>query len=160
MRDLKISVLTPEAELVLMAGHSVYKEFHITLADFFHALDLISASDIRKALQIASSEGIRPGMEIFLSTISFMHNGLWGTPLVKDFDLSSGFLFRTLLGKIKADVNSNLHMPYIYPISVPLLGYIHKLYTRPLECLQGVPAFFNKYALTHIFNYAKSSFRF
>lgn len=159
LRDLKISVLTPEAELVLMAGHSIYKEFNITLADFFHVLDLISASDISTAMKIAGNEGIRPGMEIFLGTISCIHQSLWGVPLEKHFELSNRALFRTLLGKIEADVNANLYMPYIYPISVPLFGYIHKLYTRPLECLHGVPAFFNKYALTHIFNYAKSSFR-
>lgn len=158
--NLKIPVLTPEAELVLMAGHSVYKEFHITLADFFHALDLITDSDLNTAMQIAGSEGIGPGMEIFLGTMCCIHNSLWGAPVKKVSELSGGVLVRPLLGKIKSDINSDLHMPYIYPVSVPLLGYIHKLYTRPLECLHGVPALFNKYALTHIFKYAKSSFRF
>jgi hypothetical protein len=155
---LHFSALIPEAELVLLAAHSAFKEFNISFADFVYALQLIQQlKSLDKAYVIANGEGAVLGLNIFFETVRALSVRLGC--LSFSIPVQKGLIAGKIIARIRSDINSSFSMPYVYPIAVPVSIYLDKLFSKPYDCFKGVSVLVNKYGLTHMYKYIKSSAR-
>jgi len=116
-------------EMLILAGHSLLKEFKIRLADFYHGLFLMPKINFEELYEIAKMEKMSYPLEIFISILGRMYEILYeeDLPYLRP-NLANDNNFAKIVHKIiENDLRKKLKMPYYYPLSLTALSYIGKL---------------------------------
>lgn len=118
-----------EYDILIVAGHSVMKEFRINLADFLHVILSIHHLNLDRLYEEAEIENLRLALDIFMSVVKkfstlIYNNSLW------DIKLSEGSLLTPIAEAIlRKHLIKNFRMPYFYHVALPAMAYAEKLYS-------------------------------
>jgi hypothetical protein len=70
INGVEINTLSPEAELVVIASHGVYKEQMLTLNDYYSITILAEQSDLAKIMALAKSANVLDALKIVVAVCS------------------------------------------------------------------------------------------
>jgi hypothetical protein len=138
---------SPEAELVLLATHTVFKELQVTLADVLHAVHLVNQVDWEKVSDIVYKQDLAVAFSAFASAASAINALLYDAPLeslrVHSATLSSG---RTRIDNmVSRDFKRKPSAPYHYRSMILARAYLDKFRHDPKELLSATVS---RHALT------------
>jgi hypothetical protein len=135
MRGHNAYIPSPEAELVLLAAHTVYKELSVTLADFLHAVHLVKRVDWAKVSALVRGQDLPLAFSAFAHAANAINDLLYDTPL-KPSPLYSGVLSsgESRIGALtNRDFLTKLAVPYYYSSMVVAVAYLDKFRHNPRE---------------------------
>jgi len=142
----------PEWELAILAAHSVFKEFTVSLADFIYALYLLKQVDKSKLTEIISQEGLGFSFAVFINTINCIHEFLYASGL--DFEsMPASRLTKFISARVKSDFIKNPKMPYVYRPYVPALAHLLKLKAKPSASVSIFKNFSNREMILKLFRF-------
>jgi hypothetical protein len=131
---LNVSVPSLEDELLILAGHSLLKEFRLNLAEFYHTLFLLPKANWSRLDKLARNEKMDYSLKIFLYTVGQMYEALYsgklGLPIARD---DRDILVKTACKVLSKSLKSGISMPYRFPLYLPVVAYLDKLRTGIVE---------------------------
>jgi len=147
VRGHDVYIPSPEAELVLLAAHTVFKELQVTLADFLHAEHLVKQVDLEKVSDIVHKQDLAVAFSAFASAANAMSVLLYDAPLeslrLHSATLSSG---RTRIdGMVRRNFKRQPSVPYHYSSMIIAIAYLDKFRHDPKELLSATVS---RHALT------------
>ena len=154
-RGEEIYVPSPEWELVIIAAHSVLKEFTISLADFFYTLYLLKEMDKSKLIEIVKEGDLVFPFSIFIEVINSIHRFLYSSALDECTITPVSMLSKFLISKVKSDFKKNPRMPYVYPLYVPFLSHLLKLKSKPFQFFNILKNFSSPKMILLLFQFLK-----
>jgi hypothetical protein len=124
-----IFVPSIEDEILILAGHSLLKEFKMNLAEFFNAVILLPKVDWEKLSKLALAEKMGCALEIFMYILRHLYKTIYHKYILfHNFNaLSDGYLLKVAFKVIDDDLKDEINMPYHYPLSLPTIAYLSKL---------------------------------
>jgi hypothetical protein len=138
---------SPEAELVLLATHTVFKELSVTLADFLHAVHLIKQVDWAEVSALVRGQDLALAFSAFAHVANAINKLLYRTPLTPS-PLHSGVRSsgESRIGAlINRDFTTTLTAPYYYSPMVVAMAYLDKFRHNPRELFNATVS---RHALT------------
>jgi len=152
----KVHIPSPEAELVLLATHTVFKELSVTLADFLHAVHLISQADWEEVSAIVCTQDLAVAFSAFVSAACAINTLLYNSPLGHP-PLHSGALLpkeRRINRFVNRDFSRKATAPYRYSPLIVALAYADKFRNNPKELFN---ARMSRHALTVFYRHLHGS---
>jgi len=147
-----IWVPSPEAELALMAAHTMFKELNIPLSDFFNTMYLINHVDWDDMHVILNKENLEVAFSAFMSAINNIHKLLYGSTIHSPY-LNGNFLSnKRIINAVNKDFSRKLTMPYYYSPIIVAASYIDKLKKNPKEIFKLT---LSRHAVLSLLNYFK-----
>jgi hypothetical protein len=167
----KIYVPSLLNELLIIASHSVLKEFQINLADFFYTLFLSKEINWRKLYLLAHTENMYYTLIIFLGAIKNIYELLYcHQPSFSNLplnDTSLPIILKASNRILRNDIFRVAYMPYRYRVNLPAIAYIDKFRGEllsghgndPLTFLLNIlrAPFTSKEGISILWKYMKSS---
>jgi hypothetical protein len=116
-------------EILILAGHSLLKEFRMNLAEFFNAVILFSKTDWKELSKLALAEKTNYALGIFMYVLGRIYESIYHKdfPLSGFKALSDGYLFKVSFKVIDDDLKDGISLPYYYPLPLPIIAYLSKL---------------------------------
>jgi hypothetical protein len=124
-----IFVPSMEDEILILVGHSLFKEFRMNLAEFFNALMLFSRVDWLILNKLALAEKMSYALGIFTQIVRRRYEVIYQKSFpFSDFNaLNDHYLLKVAFKVIDCDLKDSVNMPYYYPLSLPTIAYLSKL---------------------------------
>jgi len=123
-----VYVPSPVYDILIVAGHSLMKEFRINLAEFYHALLSLNKVNWNKLCEAASIENMSLAFNIFMNTVKQLFNAIYGSPTSQCIRLPMHSFPTAIAERILCrDLTRNFGMPYSYHIALPFMAYVDKL---------------------------------
>jgi len=126
-----LRIFTPSLndEVLILAGHSLLKEFRINLAEFLHATMLLPKVHLNEIDELAEMEKMSYAMKIFVYIANQIHEMLYREDLLSpNFNiLDNDYLLGAVHTVVKKDLKDGVRMPYSYPMYLPVIAYFDKL---------------------------------
>ena len=132
-----VRVPGPEAELLLLAAHSVFKELSVTLADFLQAQYLAAHVDWRTVHSMARAEHLTLALCAFMSAMDNINLLLYNASLdYPELSLQSHLIDRDRLrALVTRDFCNKLRLPYRFSTWIVAAAYVNKYQSTPTEVL-------------------------
>jgi hypothetical protein len=115
-------------EMLILAGHSLLKEFRMNLADFYHATFLAPKINWKELSMLAQIEGMKHTFTIFMYVVNRIYRRIYNTDLLS-FNFSDSYLLKIAYRTVEKSLRNVVQMPYYYPLSLPVIAYYDKLIT-------------------------------
>jgi len=116
-------------DILIIAGHSLLKEFRMNLAEFYHVLLSSQRVDWRQLTYLAQTEMMDYALNIFIIIAHQIYQLLYDNEC-SYFNLERDNISLKVAYKfIKNSFKGEMRMPYHYPLFLPAIAYFNKLKT-------------------------------